>query len=450
MHGHFSRVRFDEVDRFSAVVALQGRVSVEADHNEHTAILQHYLRTLVTDLLGRHAWPADNAGFEVALVLDGADVEDLTIGAGRCYVEGVLVENPAPARFYDQPDARFTPREHKLPDKYPYYVYGEVWERLVTFVEEPAIRDVALGAGGPDSSARTKVVWQARHGEQLTGANVPKTVATALKHWEAKVEPELLGEPAGTLTVHVAAGKEDELCALAPEAGYRGLENQLYRVEIHAGGALNDGAAGATVASFKWSRDNGSVVFPVTGGAKGKVVTVANLGRDDRYSLDLGDWVECVDDASVLNGQPLALLKVIHIDPVDLVVTLDAAPEREFGSDPKLHPLLRRWDQQPPTRADGAGNLVPGGAGNALEVAAGQIALEDGISVSFAGGNYRGGDYWVVPARVGAEFEWPRDDAGVPLSRPPNGVRRSYVPLALVTGPANGDVVDLRSKPFAP
>ena len=42
-----------------------------------------------------------------------------------------------------------------------------------------------------------------------------------------------------------------------PVGGYRGLENRLYRVEIHEGGALG-------VARFKWSRDNGSTVMALT------------------------------------------------------------------------------------------------------------------------------------------------------------------------------------------
>ena len=44
---------------------------------------------------------------------------------------------------------------------------------------------------------------------------------------------------------------------LPPLAGYRGIENRLYRIEIHNGGALG-------TARFKWSRDNGSIVSAVS------------------------------------------------------------------------------------------------------------------------------------------------------------------------------------------
>ena len=70
--------------------------------------------------------------------------------------------------------------------------------------------------------------------------------------------------------------------------GYRGLQNQLYRVEIHAGGE----AGGAT---FKWSRENGSVIFPILS-ISGKAVTLGHLGDGGRSGLDVGDWVEIVDD----------------------------------------------------------------------------------------------------------------------------------------------------------
>ncbi len=436
MHGDFSSVTFDSLDRFSAVVALQGRISVEADQNEQTAIVQHYLRTLVTDLLGAHAWPTENAGFDITPV-PAADV-GLKISKGRCYVDGMLVENPGEVSFFDQPDARFAPSQHALPKTFPYFAYLEVCERLVTFVEQPSIRDVALGVGGPDSSARSKVVWQVRYKDQLPG-DVPTDVDGALGWWADNVAPALLDERSGQLTAAVSAGKEDELCALAPDAGFRGIENQLYRVEIHESGRLN-GDGGAPMPSFKWSRDNGSVVFPVTGAPGEPILALANLGRDDRYALDVGDRVELVDDASALNREPLALRKVMAVDPVKLLVTLDAAPERVFGSNPERHPFIRRWDHQPPLTSDGAGH--------AIRFTVGPVTLEDGIVVVFSPGNYRTGDYWVFPARVETgSIEWPMKD-GKALPRLPDGVQRSYVPLALVQSQSTR--LDLRAPKFSP
>src|SRR5207249_761779 len=74
-----------------------------------------------------------------------------------------------------------------------------------------------------------------------------------------------------------------------PDARYRGPENQLYRVEVHAGGEAKD-------ATFKWSRENGSVVFPVDE-LDGTWVQLASLGYDDKLDLDVGDHVEFTDTA---------------------------------------------------------------------------------------------------------------------------------------------------------
>ena len=63
MRGDFTRTTFDPLKHFSRVLFQQGRVSLDADDNEQSAILLHYLRTLAKDLLGPHAAPADDAGF---------------------------------------------------------------------------------------------------------------------------------------------------------------------------------------------------------------------------------------------------------------------------------------------------------------------------------------------------------------------------------------------------
>jgi hypothetical protein len=440
MHGHFSRVRFDPFDRFSAVVALQGCVSVEADHNEHTAILQHYLRTLTVDLLGSRAFTSQQA-FKIAV--DGSgDHPDLTIGEGHCWVDGMLVENPTPTSFYKQPDARFDVATLKLPEAFPYFVYLEVWEQLVTSYEQSEIRDVALGPGGAESSARTKVAWQVRFSDQVKPAPAANSTPTALRElWDDTVAPTLVeGADQGKLTASLVPGKDDELCALFPGGGYRGQENQLYRVEIHTGGVVGPAGPGITAPTFKWSRDNGSVVFPMR--RKGQEVFVTTLGRDDRYALELGDWVELVDDASVLNRTPAVLRRVAQIDPVALKVTLDATPSEPIGTDPELHPLLRRWDQEPTK------NQLADKGDNAIRIAGpGPVSfpLEDGVVVEFANGTYRAGDYWTFWARVDSdELDWPRKRS-MPGPRAPEGVKRSHVPLAFVKGPKPGTVAaDLR------
>jgi hypothetical protein len=446
MYGDFSRLTFDPERGYSAVVAFQGRVNVEADANEHTQILLHYLRTLATDLLGPAAWPeASRDAFAISVAGD-----DLSIERGRCYVDGLLVANEVftaeddgqPIRYFAQPHSFLDPERDALPDA-PYWVYLKVWERLLTGEDFPDMRDVALGHQIADSSGRLQVVWQVVAVEASSKANGrPGSREAALTAFDTQVRATL--EPRdvtpGQLRAWATEPTEDELCATSPRAHYRGLENQLYRVEIHRGGQATAGG-GRTAPTFKWSRDNGSVVFPIAE-VNGSRVTVSTLGRDDRYALEVGDWVEVVDDAYALapdrqRDDRERLYRVELIEPADFTVTLDRSPGGA-GTDPDLHPLLRLWDHQEGPRETGYG--IPLAAGEEFE-------LEDGVKVEFGEGTYRSGDYWVIPARVETgDVEWPRapgdDERRRALFRRPHGVAYRYAPLAFVNGP--DDVMDLR------
>src|SRR4051812_48263720 len=65
MRGDFTRDTFDPSKHYSRVLMQQGRVQLDADWNEQTSILLHYMRALGRDLFGPHAGPAQGAGFEI-------------------------------------------------------------------------------------------------------------------------------------------------------------------------------------------------------------------------------------------------------------------------------------------------------------------------------------------------------------------------------------------------
>ena len=133
--------------------------------------------------------------------------------------------------------------------------------------------------------------------------------------------------PGSALLIADVPSSEDtgDPCSIAPDSRYRGAENQLYRVEIHTGNTDDFGNVDNLVTpTFKWSRENGSVVFPIIsitvsggGGGDDKATTevrLAHLGRDDKFGLREGDWVEIVDDTYTLENRPAKLLKVSAID----------------------------------------------------------------------------------------------------------------------------------------
>jgi hypothetical protein len=165
-------------------------------------------------------------------------------------------------------------------------------------------------------------------------------------------------------------------------------------------------------------------------------VTLSAFGRDDKLDLHVGDVVEVVDDAYTDRGQVARLLRVVELDLPARRVRLSAEPPSGAGHSPGRHPYLRRWDH---------GTVTGPAKDGALRVKEGSWTdLEDGVQVWFgAGGTYRSGEYWTVAARtLTGSVEWPRDEHGTPLLRPPAGPTFGYAPLAWVTG---GDPpIDLR------
>ncbi|MFD0635991.1 DUF6519 domain-containing protein [Catenulispora yoronensis] len=236
-------------------------------------------------------------------------------------------------------------------------------------------------------------------------------------------------------------------------------------------------------ATFKWSRDNGSAVFPVES-LNGAVVKVTTLGRDGKLGLEVGDRVELVDEAwagRIADDLPIGdptrssprIRQVVAIDEADLLVTLD---QQNGDAQCQLAQpaFLRRWDHQPVIApgsgpgSGGCGGNTGGGSGSdgasgggssasavpviasdgALPLVEGQwLTIEDGVQVWFQPdstltgdqgdnqtGTYRRGDWWYVPARVvTGDVQWPQGPDG-PAPVAPDGVEYHYAPLAFVTG----------------
>jgi hypothetical protein len=226
---------------------------------------------------------------------------------------------------------------------------------------------------------------------------------------------------------------------VSPQARYRGVENQLYRVEIHRGGP-----AGKSGATFKWSRENASVVFPVESIA-GATVKLSAWWRDARQGLAVGDWIEVVDDTVSLQliAHPLCRVKAVDQDAMTLI--LDTSPDVK-ADDAARHPILRRWDQRGET-ATHDGMLID-------EAGTASFVLEDGIRVRFKPAadkkqphRYRTGDYWLIPARTAiADIIWPRDAARNAEPQEPKGVGHLFAPLAVVdiTGTTGSTVSSLK------
>jgi hypothetical protein len=456
MRGDFSRDTFDPLRHFSRVLVQQGRLQIDADSNEQGDILLHYLRTLVSDLLDGHGGPEN--GFRIDKLAAGTKL-DFGIQPGRYYVEGVLCENESESLTF-KTQSGYREAHDKLVDGKRSLVFLDVWERHVTALDDEAIRDVALGQA--DTTTRAQVVWQVRAlAKQPDGSDIPAGGQADLLKWLNDAGPQKWfgAWPSTTRGLLKAKGRsardgDTTPCIIGPEARFRGLENQLYRVEIHRGGA-----AGA--ATFKWSRNNGSDSVAIKALSAG-VATLATWGRGDREELAPNDWVEIVEDGAALRGEPGPLAMVVALQPDEQTVTLKAAdsatlPSFDASACVAKHVQLRRWDYRIGVGTSG-NKPKPADDGALLIEEDKWLALEDGVQVMFqrssnVGFQYRTMDYWLIPARTATgDVEWP-GPAGQPEPRPPRGVRHVYAPLAVVTvaGDEVTEVINVRHtiKPVA-
>jgi hypothetical protein len=289
-----------------------------------------------------------------------------------------------------------------------YRVYLDVWEQQITWIQDAFIREIALG--GVDHAGRAKVRAQVRLeriGPAGNGTFGPQDCQNAFPDgWRPQGS-----DPNGTLRARVDPGSANTgPCVLPPTAGFQGLENQLYRVQVHHGGD-----ASIDQPTFKWQRDNGSVATAIEKRSN-DIATVHDTGRDDTLGFKTLDTVEASDDTSDLSDTPFTLQSVLNVFTATRQIQLSTPYP---AVDPDLHAKLQRWD--------GTGNIAPAGQ---------WVTLEQGLQVEFAPGLYRPGDYWMIPARTatGSDsgiIEWPIDDTGAPLAQPPSGVKHQYAPVGL-------------------
>ncbi|HYU27073.1 MAG TPA: DUF6519 domain-containing protein, partial [Thermoanaerobaculia bacterium] len=102
MPGDYSRFSENVRKRFSELLMQQGRVQLDSDWNELVDILTRRDRLQARDTFGPVAVPRATPG---AFEITGVGGGDLKIGAGRMYVDGILVEafDDDPLTYKTQP-----------------------------------------------------------------------------------------------------------------------------------------------------------------------------------------------------------------------------------------------------------------------------------------------------------------------------------------------------------
>jgi hypothetical protein len=454
MGADISRARFNALKDFAGVELQQGRVLLDADFNELVDVLDRRLRASAADL-GSSGPQAGESGVAVVprTTPDGfaitASGGTMTIGVGRMYVDGIVVENhgagptdrfdpllaetvfTAPTPYTTQP---YWPTPDPLPDTGSYLAYLDVWQREVTPLQDPTLIEQAVGV---DTTTRVQNVWQVRlldpKGKGVDGSVTCSTADADIPGWVALIAPS-----AGRLTTTTVPVEPTlDPCILPPTGGYRGLENQLYRVQVHTPGPLG-------TARFVWSRDNASVSTAVSAVISPTVLQVVSLGKDSVLRISTGDWVEITDDHREFATNSSGEIRHVTVD--ESASTLTFAPPLPAdlipsgaGTDTAAARHLRviRWDQSGKVvHPDGTVvvDLDTAGSDGTIPIPTTpntQIVLENGIALSFTaatpGGVFRAGDYWEFAARTA--------DTSIEelVGTPPRGIHHHYARLAIVT-----------------
>lgn len=233
MRGDFTRRPFRRDLHNAGVLHQQGRVWLDGDWNEDVFHRLDLLQQETIDIVGRCGVPDDPTStadddFFLVEADPALGTGDFRIHAGRAYVDGILALLDADTTYRTQPDNP-DPEPIALPSQGSAQgiVYLEVWQRLVTYLEDPSIRERALE--GPDTATRLRTI------AQIKTLSVPGNRARRLTCETAR---EFLPQPgSGVLSTDQPATSEPEdPCRLPDDALYTGRENRLYRVEIHDAG----------------------------------------------------------------------------------------------------------------------------------------------------------------------------------------------------------------------
>lgn len=428
MFGDFTRDTFDPDKPRTSVRRQQGRVLLDAEWNEQRDIDLNDARTTRRHVIGSSGGPIGDVGFEISVTGGGSGLE---VGVGTYYVDGLRVSQSDSVAVPDLPEAAGS-----------YAVYLDVWERSVNAIQDPELREVALG--GPDTTVRTEVTHRVRLVPAPPG-DAPHCSET-FPAWDALAEGST-----GEIQVQVdEAAATTDPCLVPETAGYKGLENQLIRIQIHDGNfdPTAPGGIGAATPTFKWARNNASLVASWSHQA-GTIVNVDRLGPGGTDGLAAGRWVEFTNDDRDLAGEAGIMAQVDEVitGGIRLVVQpgLGAAlVALEAAGD---HPMLRVWD------SPGTDDLV---GDTWIDLTDG--VSSDGLQVRFAAGRaWRSGDHWLVtartavlPATVDRQIDWPVDAADNPLGLPSAGPAHHVARLAVATlGGAGWTVTDCRRE-FAP
>jgi hypothetical protein len=309
-----------------------------------------------------------------------------------------------------------------------YMVYADVWNRGITHLEDPEIREVALG--GADTATKLQTISQIKLKEIPDDLDLQQKIGLA--EYEIRKMTE---EGSGRLSVIYP---EDNSPLSNPENNLRTLGNHLYRIQIHDSGT--EGEMKNNIknrATFKWSKNNASLAFAVKKLSEKEVVLDQGGRRLDNV-FRIGNLIEIIDDIDELSEQPRGhVRRITHIDVDRRALSWSAreesseqmgirylhepVPVRSEGYRPELHPKVILWDgieHVNTTTAEDSSSCN-------LRSDEGSSSSDSALRIKFHPGSFRSGDYWNFTTRSNGKVELLK-------SAKPIGPKHDYALLALI------------------
>ena len=459
MGADISRVRFDPLHDFAGVVLQQGRLLLDADFNELVALLDRRLRAETCDLTSFGPDP-DHAGVAWvprqtpdAFRVDRSPAATSRSAAAGCTSTACSPRTTGSSRDGLRPAAL---GGHRAPRDTP-YVEQPYWptpDALPTGRRRTSRTSTCGSARSPTSriptwsrspSASTRRRAGRRRGrcgccEVPTGT----TCADRRRRHPGLARPDPpVGRPAHD--GHRRGRRRDDPCELPPIGGYRGLENQTYRVEIHDGGdprrhrdlqVVARQRLGRDARSSRWSRRRFCGSRPSAG--------------TTCCAISTGDWVEIIDDNVRARPASPGEIRKVTVDDAERTITFTGALPADLqpadadgrgGAPPAraaLGPVGRR-----PRRRRRAGHRPRRRGLDRRDHGAGVSARRRSCSSTASSSRSRSpqaaaarsgaGDHWIFAART-ADASIEQLDAA-----PPHGVHHHYARLGIVTFPDSAD-----------
>ena len=437
-----ARVSYNANKQYRAVVAQQGRVTLEADWNEAQQIAGEELQQETLDFVGATGTPDD--GYRILEPTKSVKPPfDFIVQGGTMYVGGIRAflgdatqPSGASSKFklsyfkqLDWLDHEGDPDWVENPTANREFIYLTLREQEISAVEDEDLLEQALG--GPDTTQRTRLI---QHIVRLeTKAETCETaLEQAIKHWK---EAGLRFDGASMRLLSATGLKvsftnekpKPKLCDPDARGGYLEADNQLFRVQI---ASYNQTTKKYTLV---WGFDNASSLYQIQVINKTTLKLLKPLPVDDFHHPKSDQVIEVLRSAAKLSptaytASATGYVKGIdNYDPDTTTITLDTSTPLTAKESQLLNKALRTfarvWEE-------------------AIEIAASPQPVtvklkQTGLQVTLRTTSNRPfhvGDYWAIAVRPSALTKEAQIYPTNYLKhfRPPNGPRLWVSPLAVL------------------